>query len=138
MKSTDTFKNTISAYLEKIASTDTAFAEKLNNPEKKIDDCITYILNQVQKSGCVGFDDSEIFGMALHYYDEEKIEVGKPIQANVVVNHAVDLSQEEIEQAKSKALDEVVQQAKDKMLKKTKAKAKKEDQPSEVVQGNLF
>jgi hypothetical protein len=138
MKSTDAFKKTIESYLNEVAIKDTAFAEKLNNPEKKIDDCITYILNQVKKSGCVGFDDSEIFGMALHYYDEEKIEVGKPIQAKVVVNHSIDLSQEEIEQAKAKALDEVVQQAKDKMLKKTKAKAKKEEQPTEVVQGNLF
>jgi hypothetical protein len=138
MKSTDAFKKTIESYLNEVATKDTAFAEKLNNPEKKIDDCITYILNQVKKSGCVGFDDSEIFGMALHYYDEEKIEVGKPIQAKVVVNHSIDLSQEEIEQAKAKALDEVVQQAKDKMLKKSKAKAKKEEQPTEVVQGNLF
>jgi hypothetical protein len=138
MKSTDAFKKTIESYLNEVATKDTAFAEKLNNPEKKIDDCITYILNQVKKSGCVGFDDSEIFGMALHYYDEEKIEVGKPIQAKVVVNHSIDLSQEEIKQAKAKALDEVVQQAKDKMLKNTKSKAKKEEQPTEVVQGNLF
>ena len=138
MKSTDAFKKTIESYLNEVAAKDTALAEKLNNPEKKIDDCITYILNQVKNSGCVGFDDSEIFGMALHYYDEENIEVGKPIQAKVVVNHSIDLSQEEIKQAKAKALDEVVQQAKDKMLKKTKAKAKKEEQPTEVVQGNLF
>ena len=85
MKSTETFKKTIENYLNEVASKDAAFAGKLNNPEKKIDDCITYILNQVKKSGCVGFADEEIFGMALHYYDEEKIKVGKPIQANVVV-----------------------------------------------------
>ena len=134
MKSTETFKKTIENYLNEVATKDAAFAEKLNNPEKKIDDCITYILNQVKKSGCVGFDDSEIYGMALHYYDEEKVEIGSPIQANVVVNHSVDLSQEEIEQAKAKALNEVVQQAKEKMLKKPKAK-KEEVAP---VQGELF
>ena len=37
-------------------------------PTKNIDNCITYILNQVKKSGCCGFSDDEIFGMALHYY----------------------------------------------------------------------
>lgn len=138
MKSTDTFKRTIESYLNDVASKDAAFAAKMNNPEKKIDECITYILNTVKKSGCVGFADEEIFGMALHYYDEEKIEVGKPIQANVVVNHSVDLSEEEKQQAKAKALQQAVDEAKAKMAKRSKPKAKKEEQSSEVIQGNLF
>ena len=43
----------------------------------------TYILNQVKKSGCCGFSDDEIFGMALHYYQEDNIEVGSPLKCNV-------------------------------------------------------
>ena len=31
------------------------FAAKYDNPDKNIDDCVTYILNWVQKSGCNGF-----------------------------------------------------------------------------------
>jgi hypothetical protein len=135
MKSTDTFKKTIKEHLDSIAANDPAFAEKMQNPEKNIDDCITYILNTVKNSGAVGFADEEIFGMAMHYYDEEKVEIGKPIQAKVVVNHAVDLSEEEIAQAKEKAMQLAIQEAKDKLIKK--AKAKKEDQPA-VTQGELF
>jgi len=135
MKSTETFKKTISEHLEKVGATDSAFAEKLKNSKKNIDDCITYILNTVKKSGCVGFADDEIFGMALHYYDEEKIEVGKPINAKVVVNHTVDLSEEEISQAKEKALNDVIAQAKEKMLKK---KTSKKEEQQEAIQGNLF
>ena len=30
-----------------------------------------------------------------HYYDENEIEVGKPIQCQVVVNHVVELTEEE-------------------------------------------
>ena len=54
--------------LNEIASEDPFFEVRFQNEEKNIDDCITYILNQVQKSGCNGFEDSEIFNMAYHYY----------------------------------------------------------------------
>lgn len=95
MKATDPFKRTIQAYLEQYATTDELFAENLKNPSKNIDDCVTYILNTVQKSGCNGFEDDEIFNMAIHYYDEDKIEVGKPISGKVVVNHQVEITEEE-------------------------------------------
>ena len=89
MKSTDAFKETIRQYLESRAASDELFSVTLAKEGKNIDDCCTYILNQVQKSGCNGFADSEIFGMAVHYYDEDKIEVGKPNNARVIVNHSV-------------------------------------------------
>lgn len=69
MKATDHFKNTIKAYLDQRAETDFLFSFRYSLPEKKLEDCITYILNQVQKSGCNGFHDDEIFGMAVHFYD---------------------------------------------------------------------
>ena len=69
MKATDHFKNTIKAYLDQRAETDYLFSFRYSLPEKKLEDCITYILNQVQKSGCNGFHDDEIFGMAVHFFD---------------------------------------------------------------------
>ncbi len=51
-------------YLEQRAEEDTLFAKNYRNPAKNIDDCVTYILNYVQKSGCNGFTDGEIFGQA--------------------------------------------------------------------------
>lgn len=89
MKSTEAFKTAIFSHLEERAKSDELFAYKFNNPKKNIDDCITYILNQVKASGCNGFADEEIYGMAVHYYDEDNIEVGKPISARVVVNHTI-------------------------------------------------
>ena len=50
---------------------DELFAAKYDNPDKNIDDCVTYILNWVQKSGCNGFCDDEIYGQAIHYYEEK-------------------------------------------------------------------
>ena len=81
-------------YLEQRAEEDALFAKNYRNPAKNLDDCVTYILNYVQKSGCNGFTDGEIFGQAIHFYDENEIEVGKPINCQVVVNHAVELTAE--------------------------------------------
>lgn len=69
MKSTNHFQNTIKTYLDKRAEIDLLFSFRYSLPEKKLEDCITYILNQVQKSGCNGFHDDEIFSMAVHFYD---------------------------------------------------------------------
>ena len=87
MKGTDHFKRTIQMYLEQRAEEDTLFAKKYRNPAKNIDECVTHILNYVQKSGCSGFTDGEIFGQVIHYYEENEIEVGKPMNCQVVVNH---------------------------------------------------
>ena len=68
-KGTDTFKTAIQNYLEYRAATDELFAPLFANPNKSIDECCKYIICEVHKSGMNGFDDDEIFGMAVHYYD---------------------------------------------------------------------
>lgn len=120
MKATDHFKNTIKAYLDQRAETDFLFSFRYSLPEKKLEDCITYILNQVQKSGCNGFHDDEIFGMAVHFFDEDNIEVGKPMNAHVAVNHVVVLSAEEIEQARQDAIQKAQDEAYKKMMQPVK------------------
>lgn len=69
MKASNQFTRTILTYLEQRAQADNLFAERFAREDKNIDDCATYILNQVQKSGCNGFADDEIYSMAMHYYD---------------------------------------------------------------------
>lgn len=68
MNGTSHFKRTIEAYLAQRAAEDTLFAATYKKPNKNIDDCITYILNEVKRSGCNGFTDGEIFSMAVHFY----------------------------------------------------------------------
>ena len=104
MKTTDHFKRTIQTYLEQRAAEDALFAKNYRNTAKNIDDCVTYILNYVQKSGCNGFSDGEIYGQAVHYYDENEIEVGTPLQCHVAVNHVVELTAEEKAEARQNAL----------------------------------
>ena len=87
MKASDNFTKIITTYLHSVAKKDSLFAETLKKPNKNITDCITYILNTVQKSGSNGFADDEVFGMAVHYYDEDDINPGTAINAKIVVNH---------------------------------------------------
>lgn len=106
MDATRAFKTTIQAYLEQMASYDELFAKRYANPKKNINDCATYILNEVQKSGCNGFEDDEIYNMAMHYYDEEEIEVGESIERlHVAVNHIVELTDEEKAEARQAAIE---------------------------------
>lgn len=136
MKSTDRFKEIIKAYLDAKAQNDTLFAVKYENPDLSIDKCVTYILNEVQKSDCNGFEDDEIFGMAMHYYDESILLVGKEVNAKVIVNHTVELSKEEIKEAKEKALQKIQTEAYNDQVLKNKKPVKKEK--TEVQLLSLF
>lgn len=136
MRGTNHFKRTIQMYLEQRAAEDALFAKKYENPTKNIDDCVTYILNYVQRSGCNGYSDSEIYGRAVHFYDEDEIEVGNPLDCQICVNHVVELTEEEKAEARQKA----IRQYQDEELRrlqnrhKTTTTAKKETQ----VQPSLF
>ena len=49
MNGTDQFTRTIAEYLNQRAMSDPLFAPNLMKPNKNIEECITYILNEVQK-----------------------------------------------------------------------------------------
>lgn len=126
MKTTEVFKQTIKAYLDKRASEDNLFAQSYAKPEKNIDDCITCILNTVKKSGNNGFTDSEIYSMAVHYYDEDNLDIGKPIKCHIVVNHAVTLTDEEKRQAREDAIRDYGKEYIDTQKKQAEKPKKKE------------
>ena len=131
------FEDTIREYLEKRAENDALFAVKFSNPSKSVEDCVTYIINEVQKSGCNGFADDEIFGMAIHYYEENEIEVGKSINCQMVVNHMVELTEEEKEQARQDAIERLRQEEMAKLRKPIQPKKATEKKPQDV-QPSLF
>ena len=136
-KGTMAFADTIRHYLEKRAENDVLFAVKFANPTKSMDDCVTYIINEVQRSGYNGFADDEIFGMAIHYYEENEIEVGKPINCQMVVNHTVELTEEEKEQARQDAIERLRQEEMAKMRKHSQPKPTTEKKTQDV-QPSLF
>jgi len=136
-KGTMAFADTIRHYLEKRAENDVLFAVKFANPSKSVEDCVTYIINEVKKSGCNGFTDDEIFGKAVHFYEEAEIEVGNPINCKVVVNHTVELTEEEKEQARQDAMERLRQEEMAKMRKPIQPK-KTAEKKAQDVQPSLF
>lgn len=137
MKVSTHFQTAIQSYLEQRAEYDELFARSYRNPLKNIEDCITYILNYVQKSGCNGFDDNEIFGQAVHYYDEADIEIGKPIDCKVAVNHHVELTEEEKAEARKEAIKRAENEAYNRMAQR-KTAPKKENKNSNNGQMTLL
>ena len=75
--------------------------------------------------------------MATHYYDEEEIEVGNPINCQVVVNHIVELTEDEKAQARQDAIDRLRNEEMAKMRKPIQPK-KATESKNKVEQLSLF
>lgn len=109
MKGTRAFQETLEQYLSGMAQQDQLFADKFNNPSKTMEGCVNFVLSEVQKSGMNGFTDPEIYSMAVHYFVEEGIkDVPAMKDCQVVVNHQVELTAEEIEEMRQKAKEKVL------------------------------
>ena len=109
MKGTRAFQETLEQYLSGMAQQDQLFADKFNNPSKTMEGCVNYVLSEVQKSGMNGFTDPEIYSMAVHYFVEEGIkDVPAMKDCQVVVNHQVELTADEIEEMRQKAKEKVL------------------------------
>lgn len=102
------FEKTIKAYLEGVAKKDEAFRAKyeakLKADDKSITNCCNYICGWARDQKRQGYTDEEIYGQALHYYDEADVKVkGSQGSCTVVVNHAVALTDAEKKKAKAAA-----------------------------------
>lgn len=137
MKGTEAFKATIKAYLDRQAATDPLFEPHYRKPDKSIDKCVEYILGEVYHSGCNGFTDDAIFGMAIHFYTEDNVEIRKSGAGRVVVNHAIELSKEEKAEARQQAIRQYQEEELRKM-KERKNRAAAKAQENRQAEPNLF
>lgn len=137
MKATEHFKQTIKTYLDERAKNDELFAVSYAKENKNMDDCVTFILNQVKRSKCMGLTDEEVYSLAVHFFDEDDIEIGNPIACNVIVNHTVELTEEEKAQARQEALKEYQAEQLRKMQKRVNKPKTPKAQP-EITTPSLF
>jgi len=137
MKATEHFKQTIKTYLDERAKNDELFAVSYAKENKNMDDCVTFILNQVKRSKCMGLTDEEVYSLAVHFFDEDDIEIGNSIACNVIVNHTVELTEEEKAQARQDALKEYQAEQLRKMQKRTNKPKTPKAQP-EITTPSLF
>ena len=73
-----------------------------------------------------------------HYYDENEIEVGKPIQCQIAVNHVVELTTEEKAEARQKALRQYQEEEVRKLQNRNKPRTATKATTQEVQQPSLF
>lgn len=137
MKATEHFRQTIKAYLDERAQNDELFAVSYAKENKNIDDCVTFILNQVKRSKCMGLTDEEVYSLAVHFFDEDDVEIGNSIACNVIVNHTVELTEEEKAQARQEAFKEYQAEQLRKMQKRTNKPKTPKAQP-EITTPSLF
>lgn len=138
MKGTQAFQDTIAQYLMARAENDPLVAVRLANPSKTMEQCCAYIIGEVKKSGCCGFTDDEIFGWAMHFWDEPEIEVSNTAtNCQVVVNHIVELTEEEKEQARQDAINKLRDEEMAKMRRPSQPK-KVTEKKTQVEQPSLF
>jgi hypothetical protein len=121
MKGSESFTKTIKDHLDSVAEKDAMFAVKYKNPEKSINDCISYILDTVKKSNVNGFTDQEVFSMAMHYYIENDVKFDtNPGVERVVINHHVELTEDEKEELKKQAREKAIADELERMKKRNK------------------
>lgn len=139
--SQDSFKKTIQSYLDNRAKTDELFAKSYAKSGKSIDECCNYILGEAKKQGnAVAMTDAEVFGMAVHYYDEDDIKINKlPTNArasvSVPASKVVELTEEDKEKARQEAIKRLAEEQ-HALLRKKPTRSKKE--VTEVKQMSLF
>lgn len=134
-------ENVIKSYLDERAKTDELFAKSYAKPNKSLKECCNYIMGEAKKCGnAVCISDDEVYGMAVHYYDEDNIKVNKlPANTRASVSAPVSKSVELTEEDKRKAREAAIQRLAEEqhaLLKKKPSRAKKE--VTEVQQMSLF
>ena len=138
MKGTDHFKELIKNYLDNRAKEDELFRVKYETTTRTIDDVVNYIFHAVQQSGCCGFSDMEVYPMAVHAIDEPNLEIGKPMDCNVVVNHHIELTEEEKAEQRAIALKRYQEEEMRKLQQRNSRPKAAKPQPKPIQELSLF
>ena len=138
MKGTDHFKELIQNYLDNRAKEDELFRAKYETTTRTIDDVVNYIFHAVQQSSCCGFSDMEVYAMAVHAIDEPDLEIGKPMDCNVVVNHHIELTEEEKAEQRAIALKRYQEEEMRKLQQRNSRPKTAKPQPKPIQELSLF
>ena len=130
------FEKAIKAFLDDKAEKDPAFAEKYNSEKKNIADCCKFIIAEVKKS-CKGKEaactDEYVYGLAMHYYDEENIKVpANAPSCSVVVPGDIKLSEADRTEAREEALRRLKEQEVQAQIRKERQKQEAAEKKAET------
>ena len=134
-------KEQLKMYLDHRAATDEHFAAAYAKENKNLNECMQYILTEMKKRGPAVFaTDEEVYGLAVHYYDEDNLAIDRNIKARVsTASKGVKLTEAEKQAAREEAKrhyqEECIREMKERDKKrKPKAPAAREG----VIVGSLF
>lgn len=132
----DMFEKAIKAFLDDQAEKDPAFAEKYRSEKKNIQDCCKFIISEVKKSS-KGKDaactDEYVYGLAMHYYDEENIKVPDNVPScQVIVPGDGELTEEDRKEARSEALKRLKEQEVQEQMKKERQRQEAAEKRAEA------
>lgn len=167
-KFNEELKNATNPWIKRIGEyllTRDDLKENLSKENKTLSECFDYVLIELSKKaernnevGYVAGDDAKIYELAVHYYDEDDIEVGKKnfktnadgsanpaklarhVNNNESKNTVTDEElQEKINKEVTKALEQYKKEQQEKLQKQKDAKkAKKDTKSIDADQLNLF
>ena len=128
----------IKDYLDERASKDELFAKSYVKTNKNLDECYEYIVGEARKqckdSDSICIPDDVVFGWAVHYYDEDNINVGRSTESKE--------SKEMSEEDKKKILEEARKKAYQTNKKASESNKKsadaKKSKSAKIQQLNLF
>ena len=116
----NTFEKIIKDYVEKFAQGDAVFASKYEKSGKDIAGCCRYIKSEARKQAqnvcaafksearkqaqnvCAAFKDDEVFGWAVHFFDEEMTAAKDSPRAEVKVAPTADMPKTAVSMANQK------------------------------------
>lgn len=101
-KSSNTVVEVIRNYMEERCASDPILAIKYADPSKSIEKALNYVASEVQKSGLTIMDSESVFGLILHYYDENLEDVPN---VNCKIAVAKELTDSERAEAKAEAME---------------------------------
>lgn len=135
------FKDAIKSYLVRRAGQDELFAKTYAKEGKTLEECCNYIIGEARKRGnAVAMTDDEVFGLAVHYYDEDDIKINRVSMSRKTEDVKVTLSAEEMEEARKEARQRAIDRMTEEqyaLLKKKPSRGKKEAE-TEFQQMSLF
>lgn len=144
-KEEEGIKPIILAYLEDRAKNDELFAVAYAKENKNIDECIDFIFSEAHKLGnAVCVSDAEVFGWAVHYYDEDDIEINNVSQGERSVSVSapkVELTDEEMAKLREQAEKEYIMEVRSELInkdKRAKAAKREKEQQAQSLMGSLF
>lgn len=76
LKAEGEYQELVLKYLEDNASD--VLAEKINSGAKTLNDCWNFITEAARKkakSGCACMSDTEVYGLAIHFFEEDSIKI---------------------------------------------------------------